>query len=66
MKRLAWPAQTERKKVSYSSPDPAVEHFSFAAARLIAMAAVAPQHICYLCTRKFTDAAALKTHVTQL
>ncbi|CAL1152942.1 unnamed protein product [Cladocopium goreaui] len=26
------------------------------------MAAVAPQHICYLCTRKFTDAAALKTH----
>eukprot|EP00490_Sorites_sp_Unknown_P012441 CAMPEP_0114693434 /NCGR_PEP_ID=MMETSP0191-20121206/69086_1 /TAXON_ID=126664 /ORGANISM="Sorites sp." /LENGTH=439 /DNA_ID=CAMNT_0001987137 /DNA_START=32 /DNA_END=1348 /DNA_ORIENTATION=- len=26
------------------------------------MAAVAPQHICYLCTRKFTDAVALKTH----
>lgn len=35
------------------------------AARLVAMAAVVPQHICFLCTRKFTDAAALKIHATQ-
>eukprot|EP00435_Cladocopium_sp_Y103_P015686 s3411_g3.t2 len=49
-------AYTERKTVFYSSP------CQFASVRLIAMAAVAPQHICYLCTRKFTDAAALKTH----
>ena len=31
----------------------------------VAMAAVAPQHICYLCTRKFSDAAALNTHVAR-
>ena len=39
---------------------------SLAATSRNAMATVAPQHICYLCTRKFTDAVALKTHVTQL